>query len=151
MTHGPLHSSWFDRLYSIWWGVGKAVLAEFSLVTCYLALLGPNIFLSTLFLKTLRLCSSFSVTPSFTPVQNNSNTTVLCILIFISLNSILEGKSLCTNDLSFHFLILFLLISVCTQFLHHLFLVIFWLTSLGIIIKNLTHPSFPSHLLTWPI
>lgn len=125
MTHGPCHSS--DLIVCTVFGEewGRLSLQNFRWLSVTSPLLGSNIFLSTLFLKTLRLCSSLSVTPSFTPVQNNSNITVLYILIFISLNSTLEDKSLCTNDLSFHFLILFLLISVCTQFLHHLFLVIF--------------------------
>ena len=36
-----------------------------------LSLLGSNIFLSALFLNILSLCSSLSVRPSFTPIQNN--------------------------------------------------------------------------------
>jgi hypothetical protein len=57
------------------------------------SLLGPNILLSTLFSKTFSLCSSLNVRRrSYTPIQNYRKVIVLCILIFIFLDSSWEAK-----------------------------------------------------------
>jgi hypothetical protein len=82
-THGPLHSSWFDcTVFGEEWG--RQSLWNVLWLTVTSSLLGPNIFLNTLFLKTFRLCSSLRVTPSLTPVQNNwQNYFSLCLNLHI--------------------------------------------------------------------
>jgi hypothetical protein len=49
----PSQSSWLDHPNDIWWGVQRSPVTS--------SLLGPNIFLSTLFSKTLNLLSSLNV------------------------------------------------------------------------------------------
>ena len=45
------------------------------------SLLGPNIFLSTIYSNTLRVCSSLNVVPNFTPIQITGNLIVFIRLI----------------------------------------------------------------------
>jgi hypothetical protein len=59
---------------------------------CYLIPLRLQYFLSTLFSNTLSLCSSFHVTDLVSHVHKTSKITVLCILIFLFLDSKLEDK-----------------------------------------------------------
>ena len=67
-----------------------------SLVTS--SLLGPNIFLSTLFSNTLSLPSSFNVSDQVShQYKTKGKIVVLCILIFIFLDSKLEDKIFCTE------------------------------------------------------
>jgi hypothetical protein len=83
----PSHPSWFDHL-----------VMQSSPLPGYPTLLGPNILLSTLFLNTLSLCSSFSVRgqPSH-PYKTTGKITALYILIFIYLDRKLEDKWFCTE------------------------------------------------------
>jgi hypothetical protein len=50
-----------------------------------LSLFGRNI-LNTLFPKSLSLCSSLNIRPSFTPIQDHKENYILCILIFMFLD-----------------------------------------------------------------
>ena len=65
MSH-PSNSSWFDHT-NIWWGVGDHKIPHYVFfpTPITLSLLGPNIFLSTLFLNTLSLYSSFNMRTKF--------------------------------------------------------------------------------------
>jgi len=62
----PPNSCWFDHA-NIWWGVRdhKTPHCVFFSTPVTLSLLGPNIFLSTLFLNTLSLYSSFNMRTKF--------------------------------------------------------------------------------------
>ena len=61
-------------------------------------LLGPNIFLSTLFSNTLNLCFSLNVTDQVShPYKTKDNIIVLYILIFILLDSKLDDKIFCAE------------------------------------------------------
>ena len=65
MSH-PSNSSWFDYA-NIWWGVKDHKIPHYVFFSTpvTLFLLGPNIFLSTLFLNTLSLYSSFNMRTKF--------------------------------------------------------------------------------------
>jgi hypothetical protein len=63
-----------------------------------LSLLGPNIFLRTLFSNTLSLHSSLNVSDQVShPYKSKGKITVLYILKFIFLYSKLEDKRFCTE------------------------------------------------------
>jgi len=66
-----------------------------SLIT--FCLLGPNILFSTLFKNTFYLCSSLSVTMSFTPIQATSKIIVVYIWIFKCLEGREEDKRFWTE------------------------------------------------------
>ena len=73
-----------------------------SPVTSYL--LGPNILLSSLYSNTLSLCSSLSVSHQVShPNKTTSKIIVLCILLFIFLDSKLEENDSALDD-SKHYL-----------------------------------------------
>ena len=59
----PSHSSRFDHLNNIWWGVQiiKLLIMYSSLLLCNVSPLVPNILLSTLFSNTLSQCSFLRV------------------------------------------------------------------------------------------
>ena len=62
------------------------------------SLLGPKIFLSILFWKTLSLCSSLDVRDQASrPYKTTGKITVLYIVIFIFFDSKLEDKKFCTK------------------------------------------------------
>ena len=62
------------------------------------SLLGPNIFLSTLFSNTLGLLSSLNVSDQVShPYKTTGKITFLCILIFKLLDSKLEDKRFCAE------------------------------------------------------
>jgi hypothetical protein len=58
------HSSWFHHPSNVWWGIQitKLIIIQFSVLPVTFSLSGANIFISTLFSKTLSLCSSHNVT-----------------------------------------------------------------------------------------
>ena len=64
------HSSWFHHPNNLWWVVQimKLVNMQFSILPVTFSLSGANIFISTLILKTLSLCSSHNVKLSLTPI-----------------------------------------------------------------------------------
>jgi hypothetical protein len=60
--------------------------------------LGPNIFLSVLFLKIVNHCSSLNVSDQVShPYKTTGKITVLCIVIFTFVDSKLENKRFCTD------------------------------------------------------
>ena len=62
------------------------------------SLLGPNILLSTIFFNTLNLRSSLNVSNQVShPYKKKGTIIVLYFLIFIFLDSKMEGKSFCTK------------------------------------------------------
>ena len=91
----PSHSSRFDQPNNIWWGY-----KSWSILLCSLlhspvnfSPLGPDICLSTLFMNTLIWCSSFSVRDQVPhPCKATDIIIVLCILMFIFLDSELEAR-----------------------------------------------------------
>ena len=62
------------------------------------SLLGPNIFLSTLFSNTLSLCSSLNVTDQVSHPYTTGKITFLCILAFVLLGGNLEDKDSATIE-----------------------------------------------------
>jgi hypothetical protein len=96
------HSSWFDHLNSMWWG---EEYRSFSSLICSLlhplvtlSLLGPNIFLSTLFSNVLSLNSSLSVSDQVShPYKTTGKIIVLYILIFMFLENKLKDKRFCSK------------------------------------------------------
>ena len=94
-----LSHSYFDHLHNICWGVQNIkLLVYISPLPVTLALLGPNILLSTLFSNTLSLRSSLNVRSKFhTHTKITGKVMVLYILIFIFLVSKLEYKRFCTK------------------------------------------------------
>jgi hypothetical protein len=79
----------------------KLLIIKSSRFLYYLSLLGPNILLSTLFSNALSLCLSVSVSDHVShPYETPRKITVLCILIFIFLDSKLEKKSAPIDSLS---------------------------------------------------
>jgi len=58
------YSSWSHHPNNVWWGVQimKLVVMQFSILPVTFSLSGANIFISTLFSKTLSLCFSHNVT-----------------------------------------------------------------------------------------
>ena len=90
----PSHSSWLDHLNDIWWGVHSINLfvMQSSPLPCYLVPLRPKYPLSTLFSKTLNLHSSLNVRDQVSqPYKTINKIIVLCIYIFIFLDSKMEG------------------------------------------------------------
>jgi hypothetical protein len=62
------------------------------------SLLGPNIFLNTLFLNTFSLCFSLNVSDQVShPYKAISKVIVLYILVFIYLDIKILGKRFCTE------------------------------------------------------
>jgi hypothetical protein len=79
----PPHSPWFNHPNSVRWRIQavKFIILQFSPWSIFL--LGPNILLSTLFSKTLSLCSLPKVRDQVShPYSTTSKITVLYILIF---------------------------------------------------------------------
>jgi hypothetical protein len=73
----------------------QLLIMQFSLTSCHLSLLGPNILLSTLFSNTLNLCSSLKVRDKVShPYKTRCKIIVLYILIFTFLDSRREDKRL---------------------------------------------------------
>jgi len=68
----PSHSSWFDHLNNIWWGIQiiKLLIIQSSLFPYYLALLRPK-YSQHPILKHPQPTFLPSQQPSFTPIQNN--------------------------------------------------------------------------------
>ena len=94
----PSHSSRFYHLNNIGWRVQiiKFLIMQFSPLTCYLVLLGPNILLSTLFSNTLSLRSSLNDSDQVShPYKTIGRIIVLHVLIFKFLDSKLEDKRFC--------------------------------------------------------
>jgi hypothetical protein len=76
------------------------LITQFSSVSRYFLPLGlgPYMFLSTLFLNTLRLCSFLNLTEQVSkPYKTTDKIIVLYISILISLNSKREGKRFYTK------------------------------------------------------
>jgi len=86
--------SWLDDLNNIVW---VQVIKLHSPVT--LSLVGPNIFLSTLFLNTLSLYSYVNVRDQVLhPYQTTGKITVLFILISVFLDSKVADERFCTES-----------------------------------------------------
>jgi hypothetical protein len=79
----PPHHPWFKHPNKIRWRIQavKFIIMQFSPWSIFL--LGPNIFLKTLFSKTLSLCSSSKVRDQVShPYSTTGKITILYILIF---------------------------------------------------------------------
>jgi hypothetical protein len=88
----PSHPLWFDHSDYISWGMQmlKFLIMQFSPLCSYLYLLGPKIFLSSLFLNTL--CSSLSVSNQVPlTYKTRGKILVLCVVIFIFI--VVNGKT----------------------------------------------------------
>ena len=93
----PSHSSRFHHWNNIWWGeqIIKLFTMYFSPLPVTSSLLGS---LAPLFLNTLSPRTSRNVSDQVShPYKTIGNIIVLYILIFIFLDSRLEGKRLCTK------------------------------------------------------
>ena len=88
MTH-PSLSFLIPHSNNIWWGVQiiKLLIMHSPKVPVTSSLLGPNIFLSTLFSNTLSLHSSASVKDQVSQPHNTTEKLQLCIFVFASLDS----------------------------------------------------------------
>jgi hypothetical protein len=94
----PSHPPWFNNSNNIWWRVQsmELLIIKFSLTSCYLTRLGPNILLSTLFSNSLNLCSSLSVKDQVCYPYKTVKIIVFYILIFTFLDSWREDKTFWT-------------------------------------------------------
>ena len=102
-----LHSSLFEHSNNIWWGVQiiKLLIMQFDHSLVNSSFLGPNILLNTLFSDTPSIRSSFNASdqvlhPNKKKKQKKKppiKITVLCILMFIFLESNLEDRIYCTE------------------------------------------------------
>jgi hypothetical protein len=99
MPH-PSHSSLCDHENNIWWGGQMVNLCIMQSVHSHvtLSLLGPNVFLSILFLNTLSLCPFLMwETAFYTHIKEQARCVVLYVLIFTFLDIKLKGKRFCTK------------------------------------------------------
>ena len=89
LTTHPSLSFWIPHSNNIWWGVQiiKFLIMHSHKVPVTSSLLGPNIFLSTLFSNTLSLRSSASVKDQVSQPHNTREKLQLCIFVFLSLDS----------------------------------------------------------------
>jgi hypothetical protein len=87
-------SSWFDIPHNILWVVHliQLLLTQSCAVCCYLYVLGPSIFLNTLFSNTLSLRSSMWEDEYTQQHKTTGKIIVINILNFISLYCKLKGK-----------------------------------------------------------
>jgi len=95
----PSNASWFDHLINIWWWVESVKLLTVwsSQLPCYLVPLRPMYFPQHLS-NILSLCSSLSVRNQTShPYKTRGKITILCVLIFMFLDSKLEDKRFCTK------------------------------------------------------
>jgi hypothetical protein len=97
----PFHSTWFDQLKNIWWGVRiiKLFVTYSSPLPYYIVPLRPKCHPQHTILKHpqpkfLPQCDR----PSFTPIQITGKIIFLYTLIFIFLDSKLTDKDAAPND-----------------------------------------------------
>jgi hypothetical protein len=85
------HFSWYGHRSRTWWRVQIVKLLNIQMLPFQSpvtsSLLGPNIFLSTLFLTTVSICSSLNERDQVPhPYKTTDKIIVLCILTFVSLD-----------------------------------------------------------------
>ena len=110
----PFHPPRFDNLNSIWW---RALITTLLIMQCFhrpvtSSVLGPNIFLSTIFSNALCLCFHLNVkdeVPHSYKITGNIST-----LIFLWVYSKLRNKILCRKVVGILWFIL-LLNSLCLK------------------------------------